>query len=370
MKKINGKIFYFGRWARLVNGKLDRVEGDGWREALDLYKAQADDLHAGRTPRVKADGLTVADLCNRFLTAKTRKVEAGELGKSSVTDYKIVTDLIVGTFGGGRRVEDLAADDFAALRGKMVRRWGPVRLANSVTRAKSVFKFGTDNGLIEKAVRYGSEFNKPSMAVLRRHRATGGERMLEPEQLRKIIDAAPVPLRAMILLGLNGGLGNFDCASLPMSALNLETGWLVYPRPKTGIVRRVPLWPETVETIRAALAERPTPADFESCGLVFLTAIGTPWIRPSADYRSDHLTKRFIELLQRLGLHRARLGFYSLRHCFRTAADSARDTVAIDLIMGHADPSMGPHYHESVEDERLKTVSDQVRKWLWPDRTG
>ena len=32
--------------------------------------------------------------------------------------------------------------------------------------------------------------------------------MLEPDQLRKIIDAAPVPLKAMILLGLNGGLGN------------------------------------------------------------------------------------------------------------------------------------------------------------------
>src|SRR5437588_10476822 len=78
-KKIRGKIYYFGKWAKRVNGKLERIEGDGWKEALELYKAPAHDLHAGRTPRVKSDGLTVADLCNRFLTAKQRQWEAGEI---------------------------------------------------------------------------------------------------------------------------------------------------------------------------------------------------------------------------------------------------------------------------------------------------
>src|SRR6516164_4115121 len=74
-KKIRGKIHYFGRWGHVRNGKMERAEGDGWKEALEAYKAVADDLHAGRTPRVTADVLTVGDLCNRFLTAKVRKVE-------------------------------------------------------------------------------------------------------------------------------------------------------------------------------------------------------------------------------------------------------------------------------------------------------
>src|SRR5215470_4637193 len=74
-KKIRGKIHYFGRWAHVVNGKLTALpDEESWKEALDLSKAVADDLHAGRTPRVTKDGLTVADLCNRFLTAKVRKV--------------------------------------------------------------------------------------------------------------------------------------------------------------------------------------------------------------------------------------------------------------------------------------------------------
>ena len=49
-KKINGKLHYLGRWATQQNRKLVRVEGDGWREALDEYKRVGDDLQAGREP--------------------------------------------------------------------------------------------------------------------------------------------------------------------------------------------------------------------------------------------------------------------------------------------------------------------------------
>src|SRR5262245_4531357 len=232
-KKIRGKIHYFGRWARRVNGKMERIEGDGWQEALGQYKAVADDLHAGRTPRVKGDGLTVADLCNRFLTGKVRQQDAGELTPRTFMEYRETTDLIVAVFGKDRRVDDLAADDFGRLRAQMAERWGPVRLGNAITRVKSVFKYGLDNALIDKAIRYGSEFKKPGKAGMRRHRARNGQKMLEADQLRRLIAAAEGQLKAMILLATNCGFGNGDCATLPLSALDLERGWLTFPRPKT-----------------------------------------------------------------------------------------------------------------------------------------
>ena len=34
MKKINGRVRYFGRWGNRVKGKLERIEGDGWQDAL------------------------------------------------------------------------------------------------------------------------------------------------------------------------------------------------------------------------------------------------------------------------------------------------------------------------------------------------
>jgi hypothetical protein len=57
-KKVRGKMHYFGPW-------------DDWQAALDKYKDQRDDLHAGLTPWVKADGLTVRDMCNRFMRPLT-----------------------------------------------------------------------------------------------------------------------------------------------------------------------------------------------------------------------------------------------------------------------------------------------------------
>jgi integrase len=364
-KKIRGRIYYFGKWARVVNGTLTRVDGDGWKEALELYKAQADDLHAGRTPRVKTDELTVADLCNRFLTAKLRKQSAGELGPRMFAEYKETTDLLVAAFGGKRLVDDLAADDFEKLRATMAERWGPVRLSNAITRVKTVFKYAADNGLLKQPVRYGSEFVKPDQSVLRRHRARNGERMLEADQLRRLIDAADVPLKAMLLLGLNAGFGNHDVASLPLAAVDLEMGWIDFPRPKTGIPRRCPLWPETVAALRVTIASRPTPKDKADADLVFLQRSGRRWVRNTDKSRTDNVSIHFAELLKKCGLYREGLGFYSLRHVFRTIGDAARDVVAIDLIMGHSDPSMGGHYRERVDDDRLRAVAEHVRRWLF-----
>jgi integrase len=378
-KKIRGKIHYFGKWARRVNGKLVRVEGDGWKEALELYKAQADDLHAGRTPRVKSDGLTVADLCNHFLTAKVRQQDARELTARTLMEYRQTTDLLVAAFGKTRLVDDLAGDDFGRLRAQMAERWGPVRLGNAITRVKSVFKYALDNALLERVPRYGSEFKKPGKAVLRRHRAQNGERMLEADQIRALVNGALVvgeggpelvrpgaQLRAMILLGVNCGFGNNDVATLPLSALDLGRGWIDYPRPKTGIARRCGLWPETAAALREVIATRPDHPVDGAKGLVFVTSRGTSWIHftPKGG-RIDNVTIHFTNLLRALGIHRDGLGFYTLRHVFRTVADAARDPVAIDLIMGHTDPSMGGHYRERVEDSRLQAVAEYVRRWLF-----
>lgn len=366
-KKIRGKIHYFGRWARRENGKLVRVPGDGWKEALEAYKRVADDLHAGRTPRAEIDGLTIRDLCNAFDKAKGRKLEAKEITQRTYDGYVEATDLVVATFGKNRLVDDLHPEDFGALRGTMAKRWGPVRLGNVITRVKSVFKYGTDNGLIEKTIRYGSEFRKPGMAVLRRHRAANGKNMLESPEVRKLVDAAPVPLKAMILLGVNCGFGPTDCAMLPIDVVDLETGWIDYPRRKTGIERRCPLWPETVEALREALSTRPTPKRSEWERLVFVTARGNQWMSGNA---AHPITASVVALMKDVGVHRQGLGPYTLRHVFRTVADGSRDQPAVDLVMGHADHTMAGLYRERIDDSRLRAVADHVRAWLFPAAKG
>jgi hypothetical protein len=69
-----------------------------------------------------ATWLAVADLCNRFLTAKLLKQAAGEIGSRMFQEYKEITDLIVAAFGKTRLVDNVAADDFEQLRAQMAER--------------------------------------------------------------------------------------------------------------------------------------------------------------------------------------------------------------------------------------------------------
>ena len=302
-KKIRSKIHYFGWWGHIVNGKMVcRPDGGAWKEALEIYKSQADDLHAGRKPRVKGGGLTVGELRGRFLTVKSRALDAGEITGPTYVEYRATTDRLFAFFSENRLVEDLAADDFEALRADIARRFGPVRLGNEITRIKSVFKYGFEAGLIDRPVRLGPAFRKPSASVLRRHRAKNDNRMLEAAELRCLLNAlagkevttgranaetgeletvtfSPNPaLRAMVLLGVNCGFNNKDCADSPLTALDLDGAWINFPRPKTGIARRCSLWPETMESLRTAIAIRPESRKDDAKGLVFVTTRGRPWL--------------------------------------------------------------------------------------------
>src|SRR5262245_4412681 len=224
-KKIRGQLHYFGPW--------DDPDG-----ALARYLEQKDDLHAGRKPRESTDspdGATVKELANRFLNFKQSRVDSGELTNRSWKEYKAACDLIVSQFGKGRLVVDLDPDDFAALRNKMAARWGPVALGNAIQRIRVVFKYALDSGLIDRPVRFGPGFARPSKKTLRLDRARKGPKLFAAEEIRRIIKAAPIQLKAMVLLGINCGFGNADCGTLPMSAVNLDGGWVDYPRPKTGI---------------------------------------------------------------------------------------------------------------------------------------
>jgi integrase len=348
-KKIRGKMHYFGPW--------DDPDG-----ALNKYLEQKEALHAGRKPREDSAGLTVKELANRFLNAKQALVDAGELSRRMWGEYKEVCDLLVKYLGKSRMVADLDPDDFAQVRNRMAKRWGPVRLGNAVQRVRSVFKHALDAGLIDRPVCFGPGFKRPTKKVLRVHRAAQGPKVFTREEILLLLLAAPPQMEAMILLAINCGFGNADCGQLPLTALNLEHGIIDFPRPKTGIPRRAILWPETVAALREVITARPA-AKGGVDGLVFVTARGHSWHKDSG---GSYAAIKFGKLLRATGINgRKGLGFYTLRHTFRTVADEARDQPAADYNMGHEVPHMSSVYRERISDERLKAVSDHVRAWLF-----
>jgi integrase len=355
-KKVRGKLNYFGKCA-------DDPKGDA---AIEEWLRVKDDLLAGRTPRAKGDGLTIRDLCNQFLTAKLAKLDGHEISHLTFADYKKTTDRLIAQFGKTRLVSDLAADDFTALRASIGKTRGVVALGNEINRCRVVFKFAVENRLITSPPAYGSEFKRPTRKALRRHRgqeaAKHGEKLFSAAEIKKLLDNSTPQLKAMILLGINCGFGNNDCATLPIRSLDLDGGWVNFPRPKTGVARRCPLWRETIAAVKAVLAKRRTPKDAAHAHLVFITAALGSFAKETTD---NPISKEFSKLTDDLSLKQKGRGFYSLRHTFRTIAGNARDLEATRAIMGHVNEHVEEAYIHDVGDDRLTAVVNVVRSWLY-----
>ncbi len=371
-KKIKGRYFYFG------------ADKDA---ALKEYMRVKDDREAGREPPPPdQQRLTVKKLCNTFLTFKKSQAVLGELTQRSFYDYEGACQRMSDQLGKVTPVDQLQPDHLLKYRQAMTAKgWGPARIGNEITRIRSVLKFAFENGMIDRPIRFG-EFKRPKKSAFRRQRQNTGSRMFEPADLRRILDAADVHLRAMILLGINCGFGNADCGSLPIGAVDLKSSWLDFPRPKTGIERRCPLWPETVEVLHESLANRKLPKDSRHGNLCFITKYGGPWFADGV--KSWPLSAEFRKLLERIDaeaiktakktakenrtkfeappkLRRRGISFYALRHNFQTVADELGDYIATRRVMGHADNSISDHYRERFQDERLRKVVEHVHGWLY-----
>ena len=350
-KKVRGRAIYFGKTSDDPNGT----------RALERWIADRDYLLAGKTPPGDKTALTVGDLANLYLEARDADVNAGELTVDAFECYRRTAKRLIETFGRRRQVIDLGPEDFRLLRTQLAKEYSPTTLTAEIARTRAFFNWAVKDERVDR-VRFGDALRAPSARTLLVARNASPAPMLEKADLRRIIDAAPNPLKACVLLGINAAFGPHDVATLPRDAVDLDGdgGWVAYPRPKTGVARRCPLWPETAKAIREALANRPKPVNSEHDYLAFLDPAGMPIKRVGLAFRRH---------LEALKLYQPKLGLYTLRRIFRTVADEVRDWPAIDLVMGHsrAPGDMGAVYRQTIDDSRLQTVVARVHDWLYDD---
>ncbi len=355
-KKVRGKFRYFGVWADPVG-------------ALDKFKAERDDLYAGRDPRAKVATLQLGDLANEFLALKREQVDQGELTGRAWADYHAACDELVKRIGRETPIDSIRPEDFAKVKSAAAKRFGPATLSVFIQRIRTLFKYGFDVGTLAVPMRFGPGFGKPSRKTIELDRDKKGEKLIPAEALNAMIDGADVQFRAMLWLGINCGFGQTDCAELRYRALEARDGWVSNLRTKTAKRRRCPLWPETAQALADVAKMRPSPLDPADEDRVFLTPKGRPWVyfsdkgQDKRGARVDAVRSTFDGLRERLKI-KTPGGFYALRHTFRTVADGVKDQPAAMLIMGHIDETISRHYRQSIADERLQAVVDHVRKWL------
>lgn len=376
-KKIRGKIHFFGVWS----------DPDA---ALDNYHRNAAALHAGQSIVVaREDEFTLKELGNEYLAYQMERVNGGQIGLRWFEDCRRVVRHFVKALGTTRDPASLTPTDFQRYRKVLTtkgltgkRPLGVYGMTRTITVVRNLFKWAVDTGMLEQQPRWGTGFAKPSAAEVRRSKAERerehGKRVFAAEQVHALINCAEGELKAAILLGINGGFGNTDCAALPIAALDLDDALIDFERPKTAVRRVVPLWPETIAALRSVLAaERAEPRDERSAKLVLRTEQGRPLVRQRVKRMDDDSIKAvtyidrlgdwFDQLLDELALKRRGIGFYTLRHTFRTWADEAGDQHAIMRIMGHAIPGMSGVYIEDISLERLRRVAEHVRQKIWAE---
>ena len=211
------------------------------------------------------------------------------------------------------------------------------------------------------------------------------DRILTGEEINKLLERSTSNFRAMILLGVNCGLGPADIGRLRWNMLELERGRLRFPRPKTGVMRVGYLWKCTriaLERLQTLKHSRLAIDRAGGSALVFVTRKGLPFYREMENHAEVEINGKtvrkvigikvqkpilctFGRMVRELNLEG--VSFYRLRHTFKTLGKKARDREVLDLMMGHKDTSTGKVYdHEEIGWQRVRRVARIVYRQLWP----
>lgn len=293
-KKIKGKTYYFG---------TDK------HRAMERYLEQAASLHMGYSSGARSAGnrLSIKALCNLYLDHQMSRLAIGEIGPRHVSDQVGLLKAFVRSIGPGQSVSDISTFDLQKYRSRLIQEGSSAHTINNrMAAVKAMYNWAVDNEVIEDA---------PRLRALKKATPQKVEKpTFSPDQIRLLLENAPVQMQAMIWLGLNCGFGCTDCAELKWENLDLDTARVEFPRGKTGIGRNLPLWPETVRALRRV------PRQGE---LVFYTRRGNPWVRTIRSVESDGterytkddaVTKAFSKLMRKAGMKVAKqVGFYTLR---------------------------------------------------------
>lgn len=355
--KINGKTVNFG--------KLDDPKA-----ALELYKRE---LHAriNDLPIPGENDITLGEVVKLWQEYQLDRRDNGKIANRTYEDYSHVIGLMTDHFGKQAAVSSLRPRAWEGFHSKLsASTTSPTVLTRNVTVSKMVFRWAFDSDLLPDQVRFGPAFKVAAKKEVRRKRLQSKKRTLDAEDIRTMIDAAPQPMRSMILLGINCGMTQAEVSALEWEDIDLDEAVIDTIRRKTEIERVATLWPETVEALREI-------SKGDDAGRVFSTRHGNPYVYNKLNddgvlIRRDNIATEFKKQAKRAGVKLSdRIGFGKLRHTFRTVADNVRDANAIRRVMGHeiGRDSVERTYTDTIELDRIRAVTDYVRGWLFDDKS-
>ena len=338
-KRVNGKLYYFGS---------DK------NYALERYLSQASYLHGNKEQiQKKSDGdMTLKELCNLYLQYQYLKVQANSLTARHHNEQIASLKKFMSFLGQSRKIDEISTLDLQSYRRKLQQTYSTAHRMNlHISIMKAMFHWAKKNEVLNSipnidAVSRGKIIHKQRLTFL-------------SEDIRQLLDTADIKMQAMIWLGINCGFGCTDCAELKWSNLDFINGRVKLARNKTGILRDLPLWPETIEGIKRIPIKGK---------LVFYTSRGNPFVRTilktdgngNSKYSTQNsITRKFSRLMKKVGFEVPKgTGFYTLRRTAATIAAQSGDPFAVQRLLGHADLQMATRYVQDVSKQTDKVIEN------------
>ena len=337
VKKIHGRQYYFG------------ARGCTEQEALDDYLARKDGILAGRDPK-EHEGLSLEMAINNILYENKARMEKGDISEKHYLDHHAVSKYILETLPRQLGIATIGPKHFVLLR-HGISKLAPITQKNRLARISSIFRRAIKLKYL-KEIDDADALKPPSARIIRL--AKPEHEIVEPTQLRALIEASNRNLRAALLLGLNCAYINCDVCRLTVDDANeaIESGWLGGRRQKTGVDRLASLWPETVVALQAVISSHPGTDEH-----LLLTQTGRPWVAR----QQNTIARELKTLVETQGIP---LTFARLRHHFQTIGEERTlDDVAVKHVMGHCDHSISNVYRDRVLKDRIAKVCNAVRDW-------
>lgn len=374
-KKINKLPYYFGAWKEDWKGQ----------RAINEYRTRIDDIRNGLDKPNLAEAvrnpLTLGSLQNEFLKDFHAKVTAGEASPRTLADYQTEVAAFVQEMGSATKAASLGPANFAAYHQTLIvtRKLGRHARKRTIAYIKHLFRWGAGHTPAYPLPIFGNGFVAPdtspeamSVAKQRAGEVDHSERIVTGREIDAMLSHSSRNMKAVILLGINCGLGPADIGRLRWSDIDFDRGCFRKPRGKTGIKRKGYLWKRT----RRALQDLKTPESPEKPELIFRTKFGSPFyqevIGADGKVTCHKVISNYIgdlrRRLKKIGFALDGVTHYKLRHTFATLAKRGRDQEALNYMMGHADHTMGQTYTKGYEVEfsRVKRLARIVYRSLWP----
>ena len=146
--------------------------------------------------------------------------------------------------------------------------------------------------------------------------------------------------------------------------MDLENSRVILPRRKTGIYRDLPLWPETVKSLRKIKRKG---------SLVFYTSRGNSYIKTNIKIDvsgnekytiTNLISTQFRRLIIKAGLNVPKgTGFYTLRRTAASIAARSGDPFAVQRLLGHANLTMATRYVQDVSAQTDRVIENS-RKFI------